>query len=103
MFNEVKGTPWRPEPGRTGIDVRANITLERATEGVPQEVTGTPRVERGPVRPKINKSDIENYGSTVGCKACAAAGRGEKSTGIPHTEACRERFAQIWEKEGDPR
>ena len=103
LFNSVKGTPWQPEPGRTGMDVRANITLDRATEGIPQEAMGTPRVEKGLLRPKINKSDVANHRGTIGCRACEASKRGEKSTGTSHTEACRERFARIWEEEGDPR
>ena len=100
VFGSVRGTPWEPEPGQSTDTLRSCIKIPRASDGIPETLQGTDkfRVDKGKLRPRITKSDVEDFGATLGCKACAASQRGETQTGIPHTEACRRRMEQEWEK-----
>ena len=85
------------------MEARANIRLGRTADGISKPIEGSTRIDKGHIRPKINKTDIYEHGEALGCRACAAASRGETQTGIAHTEACRKRFEKIWKENEDPR
>ena len=103
MFKSLVGVPWEPEPGRTG-EIRSDVRLTRATEGVPELVATRPPTEpRAAQRPSIVQQDVIDFGPTPGCKRCSQAEMNFFVPGVKPTDACRERFAKLWQQTGDTR
>ncbi len=93
QVEDMKGTPWEPEPGRdeAEVGVRLRVWSER------ERVEG-PRIPEGVDRPKIGRrfrilrEDVEKYNPTPGCQGCHNAMVGKAA--VNHKEECRERMAQ---------
>ena len=89
----MRGTPWEPEPGRIGGEIRPRLEAWDTPE-----IMDGPRLPDGVDAPRrtnrqwITKKDInETYGPTPGCPGCNHA-LSNLPGARPHTEACRERF-----------
>ena len=91
MLKAVKGTPWQPNPEK-GPNADADRLPEPiAIEPVvaPTELPPQPgQTERLPTyrRMYIRQSDLEKFGYTGGCEACAAIREGRERQGINHNE-----------------
>ena len=102
QINEMKGTPWQPQPGRNSYNIETKI-VGRATSarGESSEIpTGVERLRRKN-RFHIKGADIDKYCMSEDCEGCRRYFTGEEPRG--HTEPCRDRIAQELMKEGDPR
>ena len=80
--------------------MNANIGAEQEV----REVLLREEPEEQPItnrRFKIEKEDVRKHGLTQGCRGCARA----MTTGraVNHNEKCRDRFEDIFIKEGDAR
>jgi len=64
-----KGVPWEPIPGKEGIQIKSNVHIPapRPTSGKEIPTDDRPRQQR---RFRIEKSDIEKYGTMSGCSGC---------------------------------
>ena len=99
MLKAVKGTPWHPNPEK-GPNADADRLPEPiAIEPVvaPTELPPQPgQTERLPTyrRMYIRQSDLEKFGYTGGCEACAAIREGRERQGINHNEKCRARIQE---------
>ena len=96
-LNAIRGTPWQWKPDEGEIDVEMpkapHIEVETPTEGQ-AEPSG-----RAAKRCDIHRADVVNYGGTRRngkmCPGCAAALDGRQTN---HTEWCRKRFIDEFEK-----
>ena len=75
-------------------------------DGEPSEPLARPVVVQAP-KPKtsrrlyITKRDLEKYGFTAGCPACDGVQIGRRSTGVHHTQLCRDRIEECLRQEDD--
>ena len=75
-------------------------------DGEPSEPLAQPVVVQAP-KPKtsmrlyITKRDLEKYGFTAGCPACDGVQIGRRSTGVHHTQLCRDRIEECLRQEED--
>ena len=85
-FNDVRGTPWEPIPGRGGIEIRSRVML-------PEERQRPIPVIRGDEgdyivrRVRITRETIRKLGFTTGCPGCRAVNRNLPA--VNHNEECR--------------
>ena len=65
-FNDFKGVPWEPIPGREGIELkcRVNLPQDRASIEPPMVGEDRPFVPR---RVRITREQVRMMGFTVGC------------------------------------
>ncbi len=75
--------------------VRLPVERAKVTETVKGKSDYTRR------RFRIRKDDLEKFGYTAGSPGCRAANRG--TIAVNHSEGCRTRFAEEFEKVGDER
>ena len=95
----VKGTPWQPNP-----DKSAGADADRLPEPIVIEPVAAPaEIPPPPVpadrsqsyrRMYIRQSDLDTFGYTGGCEACAAIREGRDRQGINHSELCRTRIQE---------
>ena len=95
-LDKARGLPWDGDkdveevskslPG--GIEARV---LHEEVPARPPVVADPPKATR---RMYIRKEDLVKYGFTLGCPACEASRKGKKSSGVPHTEARRQRIEE---------
>ena len=92
----VRGTPWKPNPGDVSTDLPAPMLI------IPQmpDVQPTPtRVcnsdNKGTRNDHIRKMDLERFGNTAGCRACEVHRAGQSMSGQDHTTACRKRLEDV--------
>ncbi|CAE7551092.1 unnamed protein product [Symbiodinium sp. CCMP2592] len=99
MLKAVKGTPWQLNPEKS-----TNADADR----LPEPIVIEPVVEQAELPPKpgeaerlptyrrmyIRQSDLEQFGYTGGCEACAAIREGRERQGINHNETCRKRIQE---------
>ncbi len=71
QVENMKGTPWEPEPGReeAEVAVRLRIWNDKEKENGPRMPEGVdrPRIGR---RFRIQKEDVERCDPTPGCQRC---------------------------------
>jgi len=99
-FNDTRGTPWEPIPGRTGIEIRSRVLLPEDRHKPIPVIRG----EEGDYivrRMRINRETIRKLGFTVGCPGCRAVNRNLPA--VNHNEECRKRIEEHLRNEGDPR
>ena len=91
QFNDFKGVPWEPVPGREGIEIKCRVNLPRDRSGVEPPMVGEdrPLVHR---RVKITREQVRLMGFTVGCPGCRAVNRNLPA--VNHNETCRGRFEE---------
>ena len=99
MLKAVKGTPWQPNPEKSPGADADRLPEPIAIEPVvaPAELPPPPgQGERLPTyrRMYIRQSDLEQFGYTGGCEACAAIREGRERQGINHNETCRKRIQE---------
>ena len=93
QVENMKGTPWEPEPGREEGEVAVRLRIWNE-----KEKTEGPRMPEGIDRPKVGrrfrilKEDVEKYDPTPGCQGCHNAMVGKAA--VNHREECRDRMAQ---------
>ena len=95
----VKGTPWQPNPDRS-----SGADADRLPEPIVIEPVAAPaEIPPPPVpadrsqsyrRMHIRQSDLDTFGYTGGCEACAAIREGRDRQGINHSELCRTRIQE---------
>ena len=89
----IRGTPWDPEPSKTGEERRRG---EREEEEAEHELPPVPldHEERAPERRamKITRRILQRFGETPGCAGCQAMSRGTPAGSRLHAEACRLRI-----------
>ena len=93
----VTGVPWEPQASK-----RNDILLPQIAEGDQQPLAPSVLVEppkKSTRRLYITKRDLDKYGYTTGCVACDATRIGERSRGVHHTPACRERMERLLQAE----
>ena len=96
-FDEFKGSPWEPIPGRSGMEIRTQIVISEDSAPVTRPVVV--REEFGPRRLHIRREDLIKFGSTAGCPGCRAMNRGTAL--MAHTEACIKRVECLLREAGD--
>ena len=95
LLDVVTGVPWLPNAGAKADDpmhLPKPLTVEPEREEV---LAAPPEVfcrEYAPRRLYLTRKDLDKYGHTADCPACALQMSGLPSTGKPHTEQCRERL-----------
>jgi len=100
-FNEVKGSPWEPTPGRPGIEMTSRIGGDESKRDMqPKDDSAEPKelIQRAF---RIEKKDVLAHQSTEGCQGCKKAISGGRA--VNHTERCRSRSQEIFTRSGDPR
>ena len=99
-FNDFKGVPWEPIPGREGIELKCRVNVPREGAGVEAPMIGE---DREPVhrRVRITREQVRMMGFTVGCPGCRAVHRGLPA--VSHIEECRKRFEESMREHSDPR
>ena len=97
-FNEFRGVPWEPVPGREGIEIKARINMPRDREPVRPPMVGEER-EAVPRRVKITREQVRTMGFTVGCQGCRAVNRGLPA--VIHSEECRKRMEEQLREQSD--
>ena len=94
-IDNMRGTPWEPQPGLDSVEIYAKIRVRELRE---EELREMPRVPEGVERPKgNNRFRIKRED----CNGCTRALIGD--TARAHTAACRDRFALELMKDGDSR
>ena len=99
-FNEFKGVPWEPIPGREGIEIRARVHVPSDREPLQPPMQGEER-QVIPRRARITREQVRMMGFTVGCPGCRAVNRGQPA--INHSEECRNIMEVHLRGQGDDR
>ena len=107
-FSQIRGVPWEPVPGRESLEIRSSVYIPGEDDPIPSQIKASdpaPTVIRAE---KITKKDLARHGPTKYCRGCDFLMNNRKKPDgkddyRPHTPACRERFAKIWEEQSDPR
>ena len=99
-FNDTRGTPWEPTPGRSGIEIRSRVLLPDERQKPIPVICGDDGdyIVR---RARINRETIRKLGFTVGCPGCRAVNRNLPA--VNHNEECRKRIEEHLRSQGDPR
>ena len=103
MLRSVTGVPWDPQATRDEVPEGPRPAI---MDGEPSEPLAQPVVVQAP-KPKtsrrlyITKRDLEKYGFTAGCPACDGVQIGRRSTGVHHTQLCRDRIEECLRQEED--
>ena len=102
MFDRIKGTPWEPNPGRSGdynIKPRTHLP-DTGPVSVPARGRNDAEAEYNINRRfKIYKSDLINYGIQHGCLGCNMMREGKSTQ--RHNESCRKRIEQQLREDKD--
>ena len=87
-FDEFRGSPWEPVPGKTGMKIRTQIVISE--DSTPVTTPVVVREELGPRRLRVRRDDLLRYGFTAGCPGCRAMNRGTAQ--MAHAEERRKRI-----------
>ena len=101
MIKNVKGTPAKPDPASSGIEIPTRICLPKAGDEEDAKEWRKPRQEDKPRRTYLKKEDFEVHGYTEGCRGCRWIQTGIGQPG--HDEKCRTRMEDHLRKEKHPR
>ena len=93
LFNEFKGLPWQPVPGRESLEPPIKVTVPDEDRALlkPVEIQ---RRELIKLDFRINRSMVKDYGLTEGCRGCLNADSGNPIA-LNHSAHCRQRFFEI--------
>ena len=95
LIDKIRGLPWKLKPDDdtvTELPHPIEIRPERPeVENEPTDWQDKPQQLR---KTYITKGDLEDFGYTKGCPACAATAGGYKRDGTLHTQACRKRIEE---------
>ena len=99
-FNDTRGTPWDPIPGRGGIELRSRVLLPEDRQKPLPVIRGDDDdyIVR---RVRINRETIRKLGFTTGCPGCRAVNRNMPA--VSHNEECRRRIEEQLRNQKDPR
>ena len=107
LLKSITGIPWDPQA------IREEPAIAAPREPVIASPSGEALVQPPAIDDKkrklrrlyITKKDLEKFGYTAGCPACDATQIGKRSTGIHHTNRCRDRLEESirGEEEENPR
>ena len=86
---DTTGTPQRPNPGKQGLHVLLQISMEPEVPVELQEMRPA-RGEEIPKKTDSKKYRFQGYGYTADCEACASLSAGMAAR--PHTEDCKRRL-----------
>ena len=101
LIKDMKGTPAKPDPASSGIEIPVRICLPKETDEEEEQEWRKPRREDKPRRTYLKKEDFEVHGYTEGCKGCRWIQTGIGQPG--HDETCRKRMEDNLRKEEHPR
>jgi len=93
--------PWRPIPGRDGVEIKSHARMAAEFDDKMQHGGGgqpQPYVVRAV---KFLKEDIKKYGITQGCPGCTAANR--NAAAVNHSDSCRIRIEKRMAEDRHPR
>ena len=90
LVKAVCGLPWKTSPRSPGmeLDCQNRWQLEHLS------AKGCRRQSAPFRRLYIRQTDLDSFGHTAGCEACAAIREGRSRAGINHTEHCRKRITE---------
>ena len=88
-FNDIRGTPWEPIPGREGIEIKSKVVIP-ASRTEPRQLVEGEEKEFIVRRARISREVIRKVGFTIGCPGCRAVNRGQSA--VYHNEECRRRI-----------
>ena len=103
LLQSVTGVPWDPQATRHEVPEGPRPAI---MDGEPSEPLAQPVVVQAP-KPKtsrrlyITKRDLEKHGFTAGCPACDGVQIEKRSTGVHHTQPCRDRIEECLRQEED--
>ena len=107
LLKSITGIPWDPQA------IREELAIAAPREPIIASPSGEALVQPPAIDDKkrklrrlyITKKDLEKFGYTAGCPACDATQIGKRSTGIHHTNRCRDRLEESirGEEEENPR
>ena len=99
-FNDFKGVPWEPVPGREGIELKCRVNIPRDNSRLEPPMVGE---ARDPIRrrARITREMVRMLVFTVGCEGCRAINRNLPA--VNHNETCRKRFESHMRANDDPR
>lgn len=112
LINDMKGTPWKPHPGRLGHKIQTIIDddVEEDEYDIRQTVIDVDEDIPGVAVPGPSSSkhrafsalleDMATYGATQKRRECHAIGRGWERPCAP-SEACRDRVLNKLLEDGD--
>ncbi len=86
MITKIRGTPWKPDPGRDGTDPPSRLFVPSESDqrtGVPTSADPIKRGFRG------SRSEYEARGFLPGCRGCEAIMRKEERART-HNQECRD-------------
>ena len=91
-FNDVRGTPWEPVPGRAGVELRSKVLMPEDRQRPIPVIRGDEEdyIVR---RVRITRETIRKLGFIVGCPGCRAVNRNMPA--VNHNEECRKRMGHL--------
>ena len=101
LINKMRGKPWEWTPKEN--EEEGTKAQPKPAEAGPPMPEGSDYKERNPrgQRVRITKADVRLYNPTIGCPGCAAVA--DKRKAENHSESCRARFVEIFQKTEDGR
>jgi hypothetical protein len=97
-LNEIKGTPWKPNPEVEDSRIFCNVKVPSDTGPVTPVVTGRGQ-ELKMRRMRINPEDVKKMGLMFNCPGCRAIRDGKSSEN--HSEECRMTVERMLEEKQD--
>jgi len=96
---EIAGVPWRPIPGRDGVELKSHVRMASEFGDKMEHAEGQqqPFVARAV---EFLKEDIKKYGMSPGCAGCTAANRGTPA--VNHSDSCRIRIEKLMSEDRRP-
>ena len=87
-FNDIRGTPWEPVPGREGIEIRSKVVIPIDRTG-PRQAMEAEEKDFIAGRMRITREFIRKVGFIIGCLGCRVVNRGQSA--VNRNEECRMR------------
>jgi hypothetical protein len=100
-IKEMKGTPARPDPNMSGIDIPIRIKVTMDFPNAVAEPIVPQRNEDQSRRAYLKKNDFVKFGYDEDCEGCRKLSAGKAPR--PHRETCRLRMEKHLEEEENPR
>ena len=98
FLTSCKGLPWETQPRRREAPTVVSSEGGELLVPVPAEVDEA----RSKRRRYITVAEIDRYGGTPECVTCTMMAMGARGARPPHSDRCRERFAELWRKDETP-
>ena len=96
LLQNVRGTPWEPNPGDVSTDLpEPLVIIPQLPDVEPAPTKSYHSDNKGTRNVYIRETDLDTFGCTAGCPACEVHPAGLPLSGQGHAAECRKRLEDV--------